>query len=526
MWADSANPGVGASAAVARNAIIVNRSVPASVFQQVIDTAVGIVNRAPAGSQLSVIVTPLLTQQAGAEVVIGLTPTDLGKDSIIAALRAIQRNDDAPALQAAYTQFSSLLPTTRQPADTSEVFFITQRGGSFYPPSADFPGKVRADRIPFTITELQVPTADRKASSALLLPLAMARALGLSTATGAALSDLAKATGGHLNAAKTAEEAIKESQRASEFSAGKSPALMAATGFDVGAKGGKNGFSIQSTGYDKSVTAKWYFDPHDAAKLTFKLTPPMGSVSTALAAESNLSQGYGVITLPTGGAAGTWTAEVTYGDNMTDIVSTEMLADSSVQLVASAAGGTNATAGKPPVVTARLAGDFPVAGAVVTANIVSSDTGQVVLSGVVLKDDGQGVDARPNDGSYAIDLSGKLQPGDYEAIVSAVSATGTVFQPNQVFIPGGTQATIPVALGLVRLEQIEFSLDAGAQGVLSAANGSGTTPTTTTTAVVSTASGGCTVASDQHDTGLLLLLLAALTGVGLRRSVRRVAKSE
>lgn len=524
VWADS--PTQGATAAAARNAIIVNRSVPASVFQQVIDTAVGIVNRAPSGSQLSIIATPLLTENAGAEIVLGLTPTDSGKDALISALRSIKRNDDAPALQAAYNQFVTLLPANRQPVDTSEVFFITQRNGSFYPPSVDFPAKVRADRVPFTITELQVPAAARVAKSALQLPVGVARALGLTTAAGSAFSDLAKATGGHLNVAKSSEEAIKEAQRASDFSAGKSPALVAATDFDAGAKGGKSSFSIQSTVYDKSVTAKWYFDPVDAAKVSFKLTPPQGSVSTAVAAESNVAQGYAVITLPTGGAAGTWTAEVTYSDATTDGVSAEMLTDSSVQMTASASGGSTANAGKPPVLMARLVGDFPVAGALVTADVTNIDTGELVLSKVVLKDDGQGVDSRPNDGSYAVDLSGKLPPGDYEVVVTAVSVNGTVFQPNQVFIPGGIQPTIPVASGLSRLEFAEFSLDAGAQGVLAASSGgSATTPSTNTpTVTLNSSSGGCTVSNGQQDAGLLLLLLVALVGLGLRRNTRRVSK--
>jgi hypothetical protein len=151
---------------------------------------------------------------------------------------------------------------------------------------------------------------------------------------------------------------------------------------------------------------------------------------------------------------------------------------------------------------------------------VDLNTAAVVLSGVTLKDDGLGADARANDGNYAVDLANKLPAGEYVAVVTAVTVAGTLFQPNQVFLPGpAVLTTIPVGSGLVRLEQVEFTLEAGSTGVAAVA----TTPTPAPTATGNQAaadSGGCTVVPGQNDMGLVVLLLAALTGLALRRKAR------
>lgn len=513
VWADSPNPTPGAAAGVSRNAIIINRAMPAATFQLGLETAVGLVSRASAGSELAVVVTPLLTEKAGAEVVMGLTPVDTGRDALIAAIRGLTRVDDAPALQPAYNKFSELVSPKRQVADTSEVFFITDNSGVSYPPDATFAAKTRADRIPFTITELTLPAAVKAAvRKPFFLPFEMARAVGSTAVSSTFLQDLARASGGHINAAKTAQEAIKEAQRASEFGAGKSPALVGGDTFGKGTKGSKNTLSFKTTAHDKSVTVKWYFESQDAGKVSFKLISPSGTTSSALAAESDLADGYAVITLPSGSATGNWTAEVSYSDSMKEEVSVEALTDSSVQMVASVNGGTMADKNKPPMLQARLSGDFPIAGATVTADIYNVDTGEVVLAGVVLKDDGLGLDSRPNDGLYTADLSGKLPAGDYAAAIFAVSNSGTVFQPNQVFLPGpGTIATTPVGLGLERMEVLDFSLEAGNSGVAAGASASNGAMSD---------GGGCTVVMGQADGGLVLLLAAALVGMALRRRRR------
>jgi MYXO-CTERM domain-containing protein len=128
----------------------------------------------------------------------------------------------------------------------------------------------------------------------------------------------------------------------------------------------------------------------------------------------------------------------------------------------------------------------------------------------------------------------------------AVSNANTVFQPNQVFIPGSNVPTIPVGLNLVRIDGIEFGLDAGATGVSSAAatpatggasspgttpppagtgtgtsTGTGTGTNSSPNAVIAGAGGGCTVVTGQTDAGLLLLMLSALAALGLRRRTRR-----
>lgn len=525
IWADSANPTPGATAGVSRNAIIINRAMPAATFQQGLDTAVGLVQRAVAGSELTVVATPLLTEKGGAEVVLATIPVDTGKNQLVAAIRGLTRIDDAPALQPAYTKFIDLISAGRKPADSSEVFFITDNSGVSYPPDASFATKVRADRVPFTITELALSATAKKARKALSMPIELARALGITVSSSSLLQDLARASGGHLNAAKTSEEAIKEAQRASDFSAGKSPALVADDTFALGAKGGKGTLSFNTTSHDKSVTVKWYFEPHDGAKVSFKLTPPLGSPSSALSAESDVADGYAVITLPSGSATGNWTAEVNYSDAMTGVVSVEALTDSSVQMTASISGGSLADRAKPLVLQARVAGDFPVAGATVTADVIDLQSGAIVLLGVVLKDDGLGEDSRPNDGLYTLDLSGKLPVGEYKVTVSAVSNTSTVFQPNQVFIPGaGGIATVVVGIGLVRLEQLEFNLEAGATGVATVVS---TSPgaNTPTPALNLSSSGGCTVVPGQNDAGLLVLLAAALVGMALRRRTPRSVRS-
>jgi len=66
---------------------------------------------------------------------------------------------------------------------------------------------------------------------------------------------------------------------------------------------------------------------------------------------------------------------------------------------------------------------------------------------------------------------------------------------------------------VVRVDELEVTLEAGATGVLAAdsgaANGGGS------------GGGGCTVVDGQHDIGLSVLMAAALMGLWLRRRHQR-----
>ncbi len=136
-----------------------------------------------------------------------------------------------------------------------------------------------------------------------------------------------------------------------------------------------------------------------------------------------------------------------------------------------------------------------------------------MLSDLLLADDGLGVDARANDGRYALSLSGRLEAGDYTIAVHAVTTAESVFQPNQVFARGAEVPPVPVGAGLTRVDEFDTTLQVGALGVKAASAG-------TSTVVGDIGGGGCTSIDGQRDAGLLLLLGAALLGLWLRRGRR------
>jgi MYXO-CTERM domain-containing protein len=276
---------------------------------------------------------------------------------------------------------------------------------------------------------------------------------------------------------------------------------------------------VSTLATDGEIAATAYFDPRDAAVLTFALVAPDGKVypSTALPADIsfNLSGPDGTAEFSIAGnfpqRAGLWKLRVGATAATTDWVAADVAGLTRVALSVQVNGGTVAS-GLPPVLTAVLGGDQRIKGAAVTA-VLFDEEGNVVIDGLTLKDDGVAPDQRAGDGQYTASLAGKLKAGEYFALVAAETNDGSRTASLGALVKGTRTEEVPVDR-FERITEADFALEANAPGVL---------PTTVTPPVappvtpVESSGGGCTVNPQGNDAGMLMLLLAGLAGFGFRR---------
>jgi len=471
------------TSAVPRHAIVLDRTLPAAVFEEARQAAIALVELSDPSASWGVYVSPPVN---GSASLAPMTSIATGQAALVSALQGLSRVDGNFDSTAAMAQAQADLSNGRQLIDSASVDLFTAQGSTL---PASLGVAARQARVSINSIGLMLPSG----SSA-------SKVQG-----GVTLDALAKASGGNAYSAKDAEQVVKKILRAERKASGEVFSLIESTGWDAFSTGSVS-TPIQITSHDAVVSAHWSFNPADQGKLSFKLVTPAGTF-TSLSAASNLADGYALIEVDNSdgrhnGAAQVGTVAAAAVNNP---VGVDIQAESVVQLDAETEGGTQADPRKP-VLRVQFSGQAPVARAQVLATFYRTSDGAAVLSDLPLADDGLGVDARADDGRYAADLSNLLPAGDYTVAVRAQTNASSFFQPNQIFAIGSTVPVVLTGAGLTRIDETDLHLDSGISGVAAGSSGSG---------------GGCTVIDGQRDGGLVALILSALLGLYLRRSRRR-----
>ncbi len=482
-----------ASSAVSRHVLLIDRSLPATTFNEAKQAAEALIELAAPGSRWSIVVSP----GTGSAPLVAQTSVDTDRAKLVAAVQGLSRVDGSFDAAAAFAQAQSQLAAGRAAVDPASISLVTAQG---------------------TTLPAALATSLRQARTAvnaigMLLPVGSSAS---QVSGGITLDNLAAASGGRASNARNAEQAVKEALRAEREASGEVFALLATNAYETLAVGNvAESFSVSA--HDKIVSAHFYFDPADKAKLSFQLVTPAGTTST-LSPDSDLDDGYALIEVDNtdGRHNGAARAVIAANAAVSNTLGLDVQSESEIEMVVDLEGGTLGD-NRAPVLRVQLGGKTPIAKAKVIATIYSATTGLPVLSDLEVLDDGKGVDARADDGRYALNLADRLEPGDYTVAVRAVTTADSVFQPNQRFAVGGTQPVVPVGLGLVRVDEFDTTLQAGAKGVKAVTS---TPPSTRPTAPGGDDGGGCTSVDGQRDIGLLMLLAAAGIGLWLRRGRR------
>jgi hypothetical protein len=505
-----------------RKLIVIDRTLPESAFNEAIATAKAMLTREAAVSgaaqaQYAVVALP----QPGVASVPSFSSTTGEINNLITALANITR--DANSTLNLETALSSIInvvmPTpAATSATTNSLELLTRQGATA---TAALTQVAKDKKLALNIVGFRLPAGTTA-------PTPAANAVPLAT--------LAKQTGGDYNAAKNAQEATREMVKAADAQAGKVLNLIDASSHPALPANGIafTEFYLSDAKYDGNfVVLKWYFDPADANKLTFSWRDLSGSFQTAGNNEGfTLDAANGVATLVVQNLTpnntqldAPYVMRVTAtGGAMTDGIDMEISSDAStatnpISLSGAVVGGTSGST-NAPVITMRFGGSQPIKGGEVKATIFKAADGSVALDNQALLDDGQGADERANDGVYTLSLNGKLPPGEYTAVVSARTVPGTSsFNSNQRFV--GTSGALParaeqtISAEIERLTDLEFALDAGAQGVV------GATSDGSTNSATSDGGGGCTALPGQTDSSLLALVLGAAGLTAWRRHQRQ-----
>ncbi|MFZ4478794.1 MAG: MYXO-CTERM sorting domain-containing protein [Rhodoferax sp.] len=471
--------------AVARDALLIDRTMPQAAFKEAIAAAVAEVQSRMDNSQLAIVVSP----SDSALPVFPLKPVASNKQEMIKALLSIARKDGVFDITKGYEQIDALVNKGRADVDSSSIFLMTDAGREAVI-SAGLGKDAREKSNAFNIIRFDGPLLGKGYEAA---PEYARR-----------LYELALATGGEFATADSSQKAAKAVRNMSQGATGMRTSFLASSSYLPSAGAHRESIPFKASKYDDTLSAEWFFDPDDRSRLGFSLVSPAGAVYNKIDPESNPDEGYVLIKVSNadGAKIGNWRVETSYSGPTSETVEVEVSTESAVELNPSMSGGSKSD-GRAPVLRAIFGGDSPIIGAKVMANIYRTHDLALVLSGLELKDDGLGVDARPNDGSYAIDLSGLLFAGDYWVEITAETNDGSVFSTNLPFALGQPAPEVAVGAGVVRVETVDFSLEEGAPGVLFASSRS--------------SGGGCTVSNGPADAGLIGLLLVAVMGLGLRR---------
>ncbi len=532
-----------APAPVFRDVIVVDRTLAADRLANLVQAAKALVSQASADTQFAIVASP------GNASVLGYTASSIeGKQALTAALDALQ-----PATEgtfdslAAFTQAFQLLGAVRQRGDMSTLHVLTGVEATLPVEAATSARMARVSVNPLGLAGAPAAASLQRREQA------KAQSAAGSVVN---LSQLASKTGGSYNSAKNGGEAAKDLLRASKETHAQAYAALALDGTPALAANAQfnTRFGVASAATDGQVAVELFFDPADAGKLQFSLVAPNGTVYTpsnlppGVSFELDALEGVGffVIAANATNRVGQWMVRVQTTAALVDGVGVEVSSDALLALAASVDGGAVGAA-TTPVLRAKLGGEKSIKGAVVTADVYD-ESGDLVLTNVALRDDGVAPDTRAGDGQYSANLAGRLLPGEYSALVKAQTNASSRIASLGALIKGARDEELPVEL-LSRMSEANFSLEAGAPGVLAAAPvpapapapaptppappatptpapgtpTSITTPATPAPAAATNDGGGCTVNENGRDGGLVLLLLAALAGWLLRRNRRRPA---
>ena len=171
-------------------------------------------------------------------------------------------------------------------------------------------------------------------------------------------------------------------------------------------------------------------------------------------AEQSLSY-YIPTTFP--GRAGSWTATLSAVNASVAPVELEAETDSKLSVQVAIIGGTKADP-RPPMITATVQQPVSVKKASVTVDIYDA-TGALVKAGIVLNDDGLGMDLRPGDGVYSASLEGILtKSGDYDVEVHVSNGGGTAAYGTGGALSAGVNAPdILIGENFYREENLDFA---------------------------------------------------------------------
>lgn len=508
---EGGQPGATATPPKPRNVLVIDRTVDETTFGQIITAAKGLVDRAPENARFAVVSSPASGTPAFADM------TAQGKASLKSVLDGLTRADGEVNLDEAYQAGRGIVvaarPAAGQPAEdagNTDTFSLYTKANATVPENLG--NQARADKIAINVMAFTggAGSASRPSASR-------------------SLASLAAASGGTNNTARTANEAIKEADKALKAAMGMTEALITADLSDDVFKAGSTfevPFRVGSDANDGKVEVRFYFSEADRSKLTFSCAP-VGSgapgVVTIDPAEAGVDEGLATCTIQGTRTVGNWLAKATVANGRGDAEAVEVEVVSipksiPIEANASIQGGTVASK-QEPTLTVSLAGQFPIVNATIDVSIYNAMTGALVKTYKLTGSNDQGTngDARANDGIYTQSLAGQLNPGDYYALVEAVTdPTTSLFNPVQRFANGVAPTAKPVGDALLRLADAEFNLEQNAPGVGVAS---------TTTPVASTGGGGgggCTTGGGS-DAGLVTLL--GLASLRLAARLRRRKQS-
>lgn len=526
--------GAGQAAAQPRNVIVVDRTVPQSVFDQIIQAAKGLVDRAPAASRFALVASPATgTPQF-------LDMDGNGKTQLKSALDQLGRVDGGSFdAQAAYAAGKSLVTAARagagaENAGNTDTFSLYTVNTATVP--ADLGNTARGDKIAINVVGFRDPAATAAPAQS-----AAAAAAKATSGAKASLSQLAKDSGGSNAVVKSANEAIKQADKALKEAVGESEGLIVSDLSDDSLPAGSSHdvrFKVGPQALDGTVEVRWYFEKVDQARLRFSCAPVAGGSAGTVSVQVPAGSDEGLATCSISGARalGDWIArvEVAAGSGKALGVETEIVSlpagGTAVEATATVDGGTLAD-NRRPLLLVKFAGSFPIVQANVSVDIYNAVTGVLAkqLTLTAANDAGTGGDARAADGIYTLDLTGQLPAGSYEALVTTVTTADSLFNPVQRFALGPAPDAKPVGGLISRQAQVEFMLEAGATGV--GGTGGGSSPSNPPagggsgggSTNSSSGSSGCTVGGGS-DSGLLVLLGLAAAALGLRRRGQRAAR--
>ena len=473
VWVDSPS-----NAAVSRDAILIDRTLPQAAFNAAIATAIDQVNTNSINVQLAIVASPADT----ALTLVPLKPVASNKQEMISALRSLKRANGTFDLAGSYKEIDRILNQGRGVADSSSIYLMTDGTRDMNVPES-LSKDARASKNAIFVVKFDGP------------------AFGARSETGSAtikqLEKLARASGGELFAAHSAQEAIQKISTQTLAALASRTSTLASASYkpSTGKHTESTEFKVSTS--DETIRAEWRFEANDKSKVGFQLVSPTGFAYPA--DELDLDNGYAAITLVNNynSRTGTWRAETAYSGKTLEAVELAILTDSIVDLDVAMSGGEKSETGLP-VLRATLAGYQPIIRANVLANIYRADDGVLMLSNLELKDDGNGADGKANDGSYTVELIDLLPAGEYFVRFFTETTANSVFYSNRPKAMGEQAAVAtPVGPVLQRVRDMNFSLEEGAPGVARA--------------------GGCTVSNGPADLGLIGLLLSALIGLGVRR---------
>ncbi|MDH4418651.1 MAG: VWA domain-containing protein [Acidovorax sp.] len=493
---------------VFRDVIVVDRTLPAARLADLVQAAKTLVGQSAGDVQFAVVTSP-----GDAAALVFTTADTAGKQALTAALDAIQPVPDGTFNGlAAFTQAYKLIAGVRQPGDLATLHLLT--GAETQLPQ-EAVTTARTARV--SVNALGLSGGDAQARTLRTKQAQLQSVAGASVN----LSQASSLTGGSYNVARNGAEASKDASRAYNEAHANPVASVRGDG-SAPLKAGSSfssKFRVASPAVDGDVEVETYFDPADAAKLSFSLTAPDGKVYTpttptaGVGFEADAAEGVMLVRISSQvpGRAGVWSMAVTARADMVDGLGLDVSSASRMQLAAYVLGGTSDKAQTPPVLRATLGGDKRVKGAVVNASIYDEE-GTLLADSLALRDDGVAPDIRAGDGEYTVSLKGLLKPGEYYAVLQAVNDGSARLASLGALVKGARNEELPVE-AFEREVEVAFSLDASAAGVIGTPEPA---PTPTPGASSPDEGGGCTVNPAGRDASMLLLLGWALAALAMR----------